>query len=899
MNQPDEVKVLVDEATPTDEFGRDIYAAALKQVLASAGSPLVVALYGAWGSGKTSMMKRLREKLEGRDVAAVRSAATVWFNPWEHSNDDRPAVSLLYAIRKDLELENDDAVQRAFLAIARAFAEGVRLPYFNFSLGRIADAYEKLAKEDVERRTEQSRLRSRFKDVIDTARIKVGNLPIVIFVDDLDRCQPATAVALLEAIKLFFNLDGCIFVLGADREHLEAAVATEYDSIGIARESYLDKIVQFPFTIPALSNESVRDYIYKHTPYSLWNCVPMLAAAAPDNPRQLKRVINSLVFLDYIVRESEISNYDNRVMCALALIQNAAPNLYRHLRRSPHRWSDVASLGLKAEVPEWLQDMLAGSDSRTALEVALRMLPSTACEADIITYLTLRQQIYGSQATDLNSAWSSSLGDSDVFEGEAWLNPSQDEKEQAFLRLEVERRLAESLADSERWYREAAALGNSSAMARLAELLAARGANEEAETWYRASAQKGDVTSMTALGGLLENRGQREEAEDWYRRAADEGNTNAMISLAKLLEDSGNPREAEDWYRRATKDGDTTALSALARLLEDRGEYDEAAHWYERAVILGDTTAMTGFARSQERRGNLSEAEDWYRRAASADDTAAMTGLARLLEVSGEHDEAEDWYRRAADEGNTNAMISLAKLLEDSGNPREAEDWYRRATKDGDTTALSALARLLEDRGEYDEAAVWYERAVILGDATAMTGFARSQERRGNLSEAEDWYRRAASADDTAAMTGLARLLEVGGEYDEAEEWYRRSALLGDTSAMAGLATLLEACDKYEEADAWRRFLNSSSEQDAEETAKVDLFTLTLAELNPTDLTGTESIGMHANRFLVCDSRDILYSAESDIEPVSWAASCRQENPVDVAWWRWQDVMQRRVGSVL
>ena len=45
---------------------------------------------------------------------------------------------------------------------------------------------------------------------------------LVIFVDDLDRCMPEKAIEVLEAIKLFLDVEGCVFVLGIDQEVMNA-----------------------------------------------------------------------------------------------------------------------------------------------------------------------------------------------------------------------------------------------------------------------------------------------------------------------------------------------------------------------------------------------------------------------------------------------------------------------------------------------------------------------------------------------------------------------------------------------------------------------------------------------------------------------------------------------------
>jgi KAP family P-loop domain len=140
-------------------------------------------------------------------------------------------------------------------------------------------------------------------------------------------------------------LSGCIFVLGVDRQPIKAAIAHEYSSIGLAKESFLDKIVQLPFTIPALGQAAVADYVEARLPEHLNDCQEMLTRAAPDNPRQLKRTINSLLLLDRIA-EISFPSRDGRILCVVALIQNSAPNLYQHLRHAPEDWALIVSAGI-------------------------------------------------------------------------------------------------------------------------------------------------------------------------------------------------------------------------------------------------------------------------------------------------------------------------------------------------------------------------------------------------------------------------------------------------------------------------------------------------------------------------------------------------------------------------
>lgn len=65
---------------------------------------------------------------------------------------------------------------------------------------------------------------------------------IVILIDELDRCHPDYAIALLEAMKLVFDQDGFVFVLMVNREYLENVAAHRFGVLEDG-ESYLDKFV--------------------------------------------------------------------------------------------------------------------------------------------------------------------------------------------------------------------------------------------------------------------------------------------------------------------------------------------------------------------------------------------------------------------------------------------------------------------------------------------------------------------------------------------------------------------------------------------------------------------------------------------------------------------------------
>jgi KAP family P-loop domain len=101
--------------------------------------------------------------------------------------------------------------------------------------------------------------------------------PLVIFVDDLDRCSPGTVVQVIEAINIFVAgaYPNCVFVIAMEPEmvaaHIEAAYSSLVhqldDTAGTATPGmglgwrFLEKIVQLPLALPAMEPEMTVSFI--------------------------------------------------------------------------------------------------------------------------------------------------------------------------------------------------------------------------------------------------------------------------------------------------------------------------------------------------------------------------------------------------------------------------------------------------------------------------------------------------------------------------------------------------------------------------------------------------------------------------------------------------------------
>ena len=100
--------------------------------------------------------------------------------------------------------------------------------------------------------------------------------PLVVFIDDLDRCAPPKVAQVVEAINLFLGGDypNCVFVLGMEPEMVAASLEVSYQEladklkrIAAARDRaplgwrFMEKIVQLPLTIPPPSGPGMEQYL--------------------------------------------------------------------------------------------------------------------------------------------------------------------------------------------------------------------------------------------------------------------------------------------------------------------------------------------------------------------------------------------------------------------------------------------------------------------------------------------------------------------------------------------------------------------------------------------------------------------------------------------------------------
>lgn len=186
--------------------------------------------------------------------------------------------------------------------------------------------------------------------VIDT------NLRLIVFIDDLDRCLPEQAIGVLEAVKVFLDIQGCIFLLGVDREVIERGICVRYKDFALANDlsmqqgtagfpiagrDYLDKIIQVPFELPPLEDDVIRDFVLQRlqqqegldeTQYD--TIADIMAQGLSPNPRKVKRTLNTFRLL-LALGGATVRPIQPGLLAKLVVIQSSFPRVYERVVREP------------------------------------------------------------------------------------------------------------------------------------------------------------------------------------------------------------------------------------------------------------------------------------------------------------------------------------------------------------------------------------------------------------------------------------------------------------------------------------------------------------------------------------------------------------------------------------
>ena len=338
-----------DIPTVKDEFMIDEYILGLSNFITGCETPLTLAIQGDWGTGKTSIMYQVEEKLKEKSSSnSKRKIKTIFFNTWQYSQfdmDKNLAVTLITDLIDELEVTDVNKREnfKKSLAVITKSMEYLKLDFGILNIEKINDQLLKLISNE-EKANNLKNLKQNLQSIIDDS-IKENNYEkIVIFIDDLDRLVPKKAIEFLEILKLFLDCRNCVFVLAIDYNVVLRGIKSKYgdDLDNEKGKAFFEKIIQVPFTVPVANyhmenfvNVSLEKLNFYFNDDVTKNVTQLIRDSIGNNPRSVNRLFNSVSLLMHIINpNNELENDDKLLIIATVCFQLRFDEAYDYLLTS-------------------------------------------------------------------------------------------------------------------------------------------------------------------------------------------------------------------------------------------------------------------------------------------------------------------------------------------------------------------------------------------------------------------------------------------------------------------------------------------------------------------------------------------------------------------------------------
>ena len=278
--KPDDIEIPCDDPFQHDLLDRKQTILILTNLLRNAESPFTMSIDASWGNGKTTFLNMWKQHLKKEDFPVVG------FSAWDTDFAEYPLIALTSELLNTLRPFDDngdlglDAIETTLPRLLK-FTLTKAVPWAisltggvvsvqtsdpsvalagNALAAGVAGTMEEVIGDESPSESPEPLTYNEAKEEINSFRNALANTaeklsgkhhskPLVIALDELDRCRPSYAVELLEIAKHFFSVKSIVFVLTVDKSQLSHAIkaiyGNDFDAIG-----YLRRFIDLDFRLP-------------------------------------------------------------------------------------------------------------------------------------------------------------------------------------------------------------------------------------------------------------------------------------------------------------------------------------------------------------------------------------------------------------------------------------------------------------------------------------------------------------------------------------------------------------------------------------------------------------------------------------------------------------------------
>ena len=287
----------------SDPINRNQYLKTFIDLIAPCNQNTILAIDGAWGSGKTIYIKQLdllinyfndfdkvESKIQPKDsklitcsnnltkvdiskleeVTATKQGIfgsikesvqsqninSIYFNAWEHDDETDPLLSIIFQLLSDYsDINASTTISEKTTTLINVLTSAIKL----LSLGQIDWTNIKIDKDLLQSLHEKQKIKEVISDIFNQL-IEARCNKLILFIDELDRCKPSYALKLLERIKHYITNDRIIVVFSTNILQLSHTVSAQYGSNFDSIE-YLDKFFDLKISLPKINKLEYVNYI--------------------------------------------------------------------------------------------------------------------------------------------------------------------------------------------------------------------------------------------------------------------------------------------------------------------------------------------------------------------------------------------------------------------------------------------------------------------------------------------------------------------------------------------------------------------------------------------------------------------------------------------------------------
>ncbi|CAM3611158.1 ATPase AAA [Psychrobacter glaciei] len=313
-----------------DEFTRKPIAEKIIKLLDSDidVSPLIID--GKWGTGKTEFCFKLKNLIEADNPNNYKVG---YVNAFQADHANEPLLTLIAEVASFYDEKDDKrknfiknavpylrlisgiglkaglgfAFGRYAVDIPDALADGME-EIKDGSKSLIDQSLESMIKDQVEAEKNLSTLRDALSDIASTN-------PIILLIDELDRCRPDFAVMMLETIKHVFDVDNVQIILITNAEQLKATIKHSYGSETNSHD-YLYKFFKYQINLPTSTKDIEGRSVENNVTY--FKATVQASKVIPQDFKENQFIYEIPTFLN--VGKLSLRNIEQIVRCIETLI---------------------------------------------------------------------------------------------------------------------------------------------------------------------------------------------------------------------------------------------------------------------------------------------------------------------------------------------------------------------------------------------------------------------------------------------------------------------------------------------------------------------------------------------------------------------------------------------------